>query len=115
MADTGNFQVPEFCCMHVYSAEKGKLIAFKCASWEKYLQCSERWAKISDTTESKIAINSANLLDIDLNSLNVRPDLPNTSAGYHRACYKRFCNIGKVKEAEKRKVKSEETGGKIIF
>ena len=56
--------------MHVYSAEKGKLIAFKCASWE-YLQCSERWAKISDTTESKIAINSANLLDIDLNSLNV--------------------------------------------
>lgn len=106
---------PEFCCMHVYSAERDKITAFKYKSWQKYLQCSARWAKLLGTSESQIAQNSAKLLDIDLDAdINVRPNvkLP-TSAGYHRACYQRFCNIGKVKEAEKRK--PEETEGNCMF
>lgn len=94
MSDNENDEARSLVCiMHVCHGT-GKLTPFTDKSWKKFVDCANKW-KILDGKEAEIA-RSATISE-------VIPDF----ASYHRNCYKRFCDVSKIKRAEERRTKTD--------
>ena len=79
---------PINCCIHISNEEKGKVVASKETSWAKFVSCCFRWLNFKDTLEGEVAKKCVQQFDLSENS-------PVHNAGYHRGCYRRFCNAGR--------------------
>ncbi|XP_076050899.1 uncharacterized protein LOC143031215 [Oratosquilla oratoria] len=91
----------EYCVMHVVPFTESRFVPFKRTSWRKYVNCAAEWRKY-DCREGDAVSQAEIRLCLDLVNLDSCIDnVPsNTNVGYHYECYKRFCDISKLKRRE---------------
>ncbi|PIK44379.1 hypothetical protein BSL78_18773 [Apostichopus japonicus] len=91
----------ENCLMHVKDCSKSKFIELTSSSLDRFKKFALEWTKF-DCKEAEIARNSATAIGLTLTDsecvgeVSLHPDI-----GYHYDCYKRFCDISKVKRQAK--------------
>lgn len=105
--------------MHITSS-KGGIVPFSQVSWEKYKQCLSVWKNLG-CNEGETAKKMMQLLlpvlntDISLNEYRSLP-IAETYSGYHRECYIRFTDKGKLQRAVKRKTEADAlNSGNLTF
>ncbi|XP_072019897.1 uncharacterized protein [Amphiura filiformis] len=96
------------CAMHVVPGTTSDFLRFSEKSWSKYISCAERWVKLVDREEHKVAQNAGEVLGVEFDSSAVRtvdyrfPDAEskNMHIGFHSDCRRRFCDVSKIDLAE---------------
>ncbi|XP_072027761.1 LOW QUALITY PROTEIN: uncharacterized protein [Amphiura filiformis] len=107
-AASSDSETKHVCAMHVVPGTTSDFLRFSEKSWSKYISCAERWVKLVDREEHKVAQNAGEVLGVEFDSSAVRtvdyrfPDAEskNMHIGFHSDCRRRFCDVSKIDLAE---------------
>ena len=95
--------------MHLKENAKANFIALTVKSLAKFHDCAIGWCQF-DCKEAEIARISAQKIGLTLGDPDCVIEL-HPHIGYHYDCYKRFCDISKIKRLEKRAEIEKRTTG----
>ncbi|XP_072039367.1 uncharacterized protein [Amphiura filiformis] len=107
-AASSDSETKHVCAMHVVPGTTSDFLRFSEKGWSKYISCAERWVKLVDREEHKVAQNAGEVLGVEFDSSAVRtvdyrfPDAEskNMHIGFHSDCRRRFCDVSKIDLAE---------------
>ncbi|XP_033111764.1 uncharacterized protein LOC117112730 [Anneissia japonica] len=117
-----------FCAMHVVKS-KSKVVPFSETSLKKIKECAKLWKSTNKSPQYEVAVEAFETYFKDEEDLGDGSASPSSkprpsqelaksvrrkrrgTPGYHRECYRNFCNLTDIKRAinKKRKIQEEST------